>query len=293
MIIVKLNGGMGNQMFQYAAGRRLAHVHNTDLKLDLGWFHDIPQNETPRKYELAAFNVSATAASAGEIARFRETALSVRLRRILPISLPFFKRRHIYEAHFHFDADILNLPDNVYLEGYWQCPGFFADIKDVVRKEFTVRTEAVAENQQMAEEIAQRESVSIHVRRGDYVSNSVTRAGFGICPPQYYRAATEIIAARTGRPHFFVFSDDPRWVKENLSFVSPATFVDLNGPDKAYEDMRLMSLCKHHIIANSSFSWWGAWLSNNPDKIVIAPRQWFRNSETKTDDLLPKEWIRI
>lgn len=291
MIIVKLNGGMGNQMFQYAAGLRLAHVHVADLKLDLSWFDDMQQNETPRKYDLAAFNISATAASAGEIARFRETALSERLKRILPISLPFFKKRHIHEAHFHFDADILNLPDNVYLEGYWQCPRYFADIEDILRKEFTVRPMQDTANRQISEEVDQWDSISIHVRRGDYVSNSVTRAGFGICPPEYYRAAAEMIAARAGRPHFFVFSDDPGWVKKNLSFVNPATFVDLNGPGKAYEDMRLMSLCKHHIIANSSFSWWGAWLSNNPDKIVIAPRQWFRNAKTKTDDLLPKEWL--
>ena len=289
MIIVKLMGGLGNQMFQYAAGRRLAHLHRAVLKLDLSWFGSTLAVETRRRYELGAFNIQEQVASPEEAGRFREGFF---LRRF-GFLFPFRKRRHILEQHYHFDPDILQLPDNVYLEGYWQSPKYFPDIQDIIREEFTVRSEPDGGNRRMAEEIAGTESVAIHVRRGDYVSNTATSNRHGTCPMEYYQTAMKTISGGVRHPHFFVFSDDPMWARENLSWIAPGIVIDQNGLDKAFEDMRLMSLCKHHIIANSSFSWWGAWLSKNPEKIVIAPEQWFQDKNMNTDDLIPTKWTRL
>jgi hypothetical protein len=289
MIIVKLMGGLGNQMFQYAAGRRLAYLRRTDLKLDLTWFENIMAVDTKRRYELGAFNIQEQVASAEEAGRLREGLL---LRRF-GFLFPFRKQRHILEQHYHFDPDILQLPDNVYLEGYWQSPKYFYDIQDIIRAEFTVRSGPDAGNRRMAEEIAGAESVAIHVRRGDYVSSPAISSRHGTCSMEYYQTAVKTIIGRVVQPHFFVFSDDPAWAKENLSLTGPKTVIGQNGPDHAYEDMRLMSLCKHHIIANSSFSWWGAWLCRNPDKVVIAPQQWFQDKNINTGDLIPAQWTRL
>jgi hypothetical protein len=293
MIIVKLMGGLGNQMFQYAAGRRLAHVHKTELKLDVSWFSEIAAIDTKRKYELAPFNLSARFASSEEIAKCKGPELLRRIAWLFPTALPFFGKRHVYEKYFHFDPAVLTLSDNVYLEGYWQCPRYFEDIEDIIRNEFTVTPPPDATNRAMAEEIARSESVSVHVRRGDYVSNPSTNEYHGVCSLEYYQAAVKSILNCVSKPHFFIFSDDPVWAKKNLSVITPHTVIDRNGPDKAYEDMRLMSLCKHHIIANSSFSWWGAWLSKNPEKIVIAPKHWFKDPKIDARDLVPETWKRI
>ena len=282
-------GGLGNQMFQYAAGRRLTHLHRTELKLDLSWFDSILAVETKRQYELGAFNIQEHFASPEESVQFREGLL---LRRF-GFLFPFRKQRHILEQHYHCDPDILNLPDNVYLEGYWQSPKYFSDIQDIIQAEFTVRAEPDGDNRRMAEEIADSESVAVHVRRGDYVSNPATSNRHGICSMEYYNTAVKTIFDRVKQPRFFVFSDDPDWAGENLLWIAPGAIIDQNGLDKAFEDMRLMSLCKHHIIANSSFSWWSAWLSKNPEKIVIAPKQWFKDNNMSADDLIPEKWTRL
>jgi len=282
-------GGLGNQMFQYAAGRQLAHLHRTELKIDLSWFKNITAVDTKRQYELGAFNIQEHFASPLETGRFREGFL---LRRF-GFLFPFRKQCHIIERHYHFDPDILQLPDNVYLEGYWQSPKYFSDIQDIIRTEFTVKSGPGTGNRSMAEEIGRTESVAIHVRRGDYVSNPSISNRYGTCSMEYYQTAMKTILGQVRQPHFFVFSDDAAGAKENLSWIAPSTFIDLNGPDNAFEDMRLLSLCKHHIIANSSFSWWGAWLSKKPEKIVIAPRQWFKDKYINTDDLIPTKWTRL
>lgn len=293
MIIVRLVGGLGNQMFQYAAGRRLAHVHQAELKLDLGWFNEIAASDTRREYELAVFNLQPHFATSEEVAKFRKSPSFMSVLNVLGRLFPFGGQQHIKEKHFHFDPAILSLPDNVYLDGYWQSPKYFRDIEETIIKEFTIATEYTEFNKRIAESIARTESVSVHVRRGDYISNPVTSQYHGICTLDYYHAAVETISSRIRAPHFFLFSDDPDWVKKHLSSVHPMTIVDHNGPSRAYEDMRLMSLCKNHIIANSSFSWWGAWLSRSSRKIVIAPRRWFGKDNMNTDDLLPEHWLRM
>jgi hypothetical protein len=295
MVIVKLRGGMGNQMFQYAMGRRLALARGTTLKLDLGWFENC-KADSPRSYELHVFAIKEQIATEKEIELIKnadDKGPSGLLMRLLGRANRVYSKGVVMEKHFHFDPEILTLPDNVYVEGYWQTEKYFKDVAGVIRREFTVTAEPDEDNRQMSEIIGRSEAVSVHIRRGDYVSNSVMNRYHGLCSLDYYQKAMEVVASKVKNPHFFVFSDDSEWVKENVSSEYPMTFIDFNGTEKAYEDMRLMSLCGHHIIANSSFSWWGAWLCVSPDKIVIAPKSWFRNELLNTTDLIPTEWRRI
>jgi len=288
-------GGLGNQMFQYAAGRRLAHIRNTHLKIDLSWFDSITAIDTKRHYALNCFTINETFAAANDIKNLAnrdkltfQNIISKALKKLLES-----KGSHIKEKYFHFDPNILSLPYNIYLEGYWQSEKYFKDIKDLILDEFTVKTMPVDRNRELAEMITKDNAVSLHVRRGDFISNPAASKFHGTCSLDYYHSAIERIAARVDHPTFFVFSDDTAWVKDNLSISYPVTYINNNTDETAYEDMRLMSLCKHNIIANSSFSWWGAWLNRNTDKIVIAPSRWFNEESIDTRDLIPDGWIKL
>lgn len=197
------------------------------------------------------------------------------------------------EKHFHFDPEVLTVPDNVYLQGYWQSEKYFKEIGDIIRQEFSVGSSLTGKNQELAELITSTNSVSVHVRRGDYVADPNMMAMHEICDAEYYTRCVEKIRSTVKAPHFFVFSDESAWVGANMRFPFPTTVVDHNAPDRGYEDMRLMSLCRHNILANSSFSWWGAWLNTNPSKVVIAPQEWFKDTSKDTKDLIPDGWIRI
>ena len=295
MIIVKLWGGLGNQMFQYAAARRLALANDAPLKLDLGWFDRIPRGDTPREYELHVFNCVQDVASAREVKALR--GVDTRrwpkaVKRLLEAAGLLVKRSCVREKHFHFDPEVLGLRGDLYLDGYWQSAKYFADAADAIRRDFTFRDAPDSVNREFAERIRGVEAVSLHVRRGDYVAGGASRHHVSNSL-EYYAKAIAALTARLREPHFFVFSDEPAWVKENLRLDVPLTCVDLNGAGKGYEDLRLMSLCRHHIIANSSFSWWGAWLSDHPEKIVIAPRQWFARDDKNTADLIPEGWLQL
>jgi len=289
MIITRLSGGLGNQMFQYAAGRRLAHVLAVELKLDVTWLGK-PGN---RAYSLENFNVRENFASASEIAAVVPKG---RLEQALAKKWPKKWPKYIQEKHFHFDPEILNLHDDVYLKGYWQSEKYFSDIAAILRGEFTVKTPLSGKNKELSETIASNQSVSIHIRRGDYVTAHKTKQVHGACGLDYYFRCVDYLKQLVKNAHFFIFSDDPQWAGDNLKQLCPATFVDCNRAGKDYEDLRLMSRCNHHIIANSTFSWWGAWLNPREDKIVLAPRQWFdKNTQDsmKMDDLFPSGWILL
>lgn len=294
MVIVKLIGGLGNQLFQYAAGRRLAHVRGRELKLDMSGL-DNPDYRAVRRYELAPFNVIQTFASEEEISRLTQPPPGLLSRFFLrvtrKIECPCMS--YVKERHYHFDPRILDLPDGVYLDGYWQSERYFADAAELIRKEVKVNAPLTGCNAELAREIGDHQAVSLHVRRGDYITDPITHRAHGVCDLQYYARAVAYIATRVDAPMFFVFSDDPEWVRENLKLSYPLRVVDHNGPEHGHEDMRLMSLCQHHIIANSSFSWWGAWLNPRPDKIVVAPERWFNNHSADTRDLYPAGWVRL
>lgn len=289
MVVVKLMGGLGNQMFQYACGRRIALANSVQLKLDTS---DVT-GKSGRAYGLCHLNISAEIASGAEIGHFRKSDLIRKtLYRAHLIRTPYREHNVVRERFFHFDERIPSLSDDTYLEGYWQSERYFSDIKDVIRREFTFKHEPDSQNERMAQEILHTNAVSVHVRRGDYVSDPTINKIHGTCSTEYYRQAVKLIADNVRQPHFFVFSDDQEWVKSNLLLDYQVTYVTHNSHNRSFEDLRLISQCKHHIIANSSFGWWGAWLNQNPKKIVIAPARWFNQCKADTRDLLPESWIK-
>jgi len=296
MIIVKLSGGLGNQMFQYAAGRRLAFHRNVPLKLDLAGFGATTPEETPRHYALNVFNIAEEFAGPEEVAQLCKPGnnlLMKSLKNVSGIFLSLSRQTCFKERHFHFDPSLLRLGSNVYLDGYWQSEKYFCSAQNIIRNDFTVSTPLAGANLDASNRIISTNSVSLHVRRGDYVTNPATGHYHGLCSPEYYQQAVDYIANRTSDPHLIIFSDDICWVREQLRLPRPVTFVEHNGPEFSHEDLRLMSLCKHNIIANSSFSWWGAWLNRNPEKMVVAPEQWFNRQDISIADLIPPDWHRI
>jgi hypothetical protein len=288
MIITRLFGGLGNQLFQYALARRLSILHNVALKLD------VSQIETYkiRKYSLNPFNIIEDFITEKDIARIKGRGL-LSFRRLTEKILPYYKRSYVCERFFHFDPNILSSPKNVYLNGFWQSEKYFKDIEDVIRREFTIKIKPDSNNKQITKLIKSVNAVSLHVRRTDYISNAAMNQFHGTCDLVYYQRAVEIIAREVLSPHFFVFSDDILWAKNNLILEYPTVFISHNNNTKDFEDLRLITQCKHHIISNSSFSWWGAWLNEKHDKIVIAPKKWFNDESIDTRDLIPETWIRI
>lgn len=270
MIITKLIGGLGNQMFQYAVARRLALVNNDALKLDITGY----QSYSLRQYCLNQLNIVEQIASSEEISDLKS-------------------RNYFREKYFHFDPEILKLGCNVYLDGYWQSAKYFRDISAVIRREFTVRTPLVGLNLEWAEEIGKCHSVAVHIRRGDYVTNPATNHFHGVCQVDYYRNAMNTIIQNVPRARFFIFSDDPLWARQYIGQGLSCFYIANNDAEHGFEDLRLMSFCKDHIIANSTFSWWGAWLAEYSKKTVFAPRQWFNHNTYDTQDLIQDDWRLI
>ena len=273
MVIVRLMGGLGNQMFQYAAARATSLRTGASLKLDLSWFDDEGSRVTPRReYELEPFELPTELATEAEIAR----SLRRRILRRRP--------RILVDPTLRFDPRVLDAED-VRLIGYWQSERYFADHADTIRTDFALPAADVA----LEEQLASVESVSVHVRRGDYASDQVASSELGVLPLEYYETAVERVEQLLPQAEFFVFSNDPGWCADNLRIDAPHTFMALG---RSHDDLRLMSVCRHHILANSSFGWWGAWLREERDTIVVAPERWFRGSRFDTRDLIPDRWLR-
>ena len=291
MIIACIRGGLGNQMFQYAMARSLAVRLDTDLKLDLTHYHDT----SFRAFELGVFRLRFEEATTREIDLYpvHNIPLLRKLRRKLTgIGRP----RHFFpETGLQYHPEVWSLHPDTYLKGYWHHAQYFEGITDIIREEFSFAHPLRERNRHYLDNIETTNSISLHVRRGDYVSNKAVLALNGVCSPEYYREAVRTIAQQVDNPHFFVFSDDPDWVRTNLPIDHPSTIVEGNTGEFGYEDLHLMSRCRHQVIANSTFSWWGAWLNPNPDKLVIAPGRWYADPETdrQVAGLLPTTWRRL
>ncbi len=277
MITVYIMGGIGNQLFQYAAARRLAHKLNTELKLDTTFY----EHDNLRSYALNLFNIKETIATPEEIQRARK----------------FSKESGLGVEPFgtNFMPEVLNYPDNVWLYGYWANEIYFADIADILRREFTLKNSLSPAAQRWKEKIlAAQCSVSLHFRHGDYAYNSVINdAQSRIIPLDYYYHCIELLQREYKNLTLFIFSDNLNWLKENFRSDLPTEFVE--GEDlQDVEELYLMSLCKHNIIANSTFSWWGAWLNQNPDKKVFSPVSNTEKIPPPTNILTDSEkWIRM
>ena len=287
MVISRLIGGLGNQMFQYAAGRALANINNCELKLDVS---DFKNYKIHNGYELSLFNIKAEIASDSEILTL--AGAQSRLTRFFFKKFGLKKKTHFIEKNFAFDIELLKPRRFVYIDGYWQSYQYFESIESQLRSELTPKTCLSGLNLEISKQIAKCNSVSLHIRRGDYVNNLEANKTHGFIGLEYYNRAISFINEQVLYPHFFVFSDDIAWAKENLGLIANVNFIAHNQGRSSFEDMRLMSLCKYNIIANSSFSWWGAWLNAAPGKIVIAPKQWFANMQD-TRDLMPDNWLKM
>lgn len=289
MIISQIIGGLGNQMFQYAAGRAVSLEHREELLLDTSGFANY---ELHQGFELQRiFSCPITIASEMDLKKILCYRNKTIIRRLCS-ALKLCTNNFIVEPHFHYWAGIHKISKNSYLTGYWQSEKYFSHIAETIRTDFTFSIPLSEKNAKLAKQISQVNAVSLHVRRGDYAFNPKTAATHGLCSLDYYQAAIQLMAERVQQPYFYIFSDDTAWVKDNLMINFPHQFVDHNSGLESYNDMHLMSLCQHHIIANSSFSWWGAWLNTNVEKIVVAPQKWFDN-QTNVSDLLPQTWVRL
>jgi Glycosyl transferase family 11 len=294
MLVANLIGGLGNQMFQYASAWALASEHGMELKLDISDFHRFP----PRRYLLDHFRVDALIARPDELALFDKDSNRLRAgTRKFVARLRGINRvtgRTIFERGFPWQKVPLDRSVDTLLIGYWQSERYFLPLANQVRHVFTLKLPPDDPTQRLLEDIDRHSAVSLHVRRGDYASNPVVQAKHGLLGLDYYAAAIAHILTFEPNAKFYVFSDDMNWVRASLPIAAPVEYVDLNGPDEPHEDLRLMSRCRHHIIANSSLSWWGAWLNPSPGKVVIAPRQWF-TPESRRDarDIVPPGWVRL
>jgi len=290
MVLVQLNGGLGNQLFQYALGRRIALIRDAALHFETSAFQF--QN---REYKLHHYNIKGSPASERDVKRFLRWEQNPKLRGIYGLyhtNRPYYRRHIVDEQSVPFDENILQVPKSVFLRGYWQSEKYFVAIENILREDLQVKTRLDGLNLETAEKINRCLAVSLHIRRSDYVTDAATNQTHGLLSLEYYRRAISFILHSFPAATFFVFSDDSPWVKANLHIEAPHFFIDHNTYKTDYEDLRLMSFCKHHIIANSSFSWWGAWLCRNPDKKVVAPKQWY-SIEIDTRDLLPEDWIKL
>lgn len=285
MIITHINGGLGNQMFQYAAGRALALRHDVELLLDTREY----DGSTQFDFMLDHFAIVARQGLPSVLPPERRQD---RLRYL--IWRGFKLRPHLFrENGLSYNAGFDSTGNGTYLKGYWQSERYFKSVEAVLRADLKIVTPPSPVNAAILAELAERPAISLHIRRGDYVQNARTNATHGTCSLDYYRRALDLIAARMSeKPVIFAFSDDPAWMRENLVLPYEMRVMDQNGSDRNYEDLRLMSACRHHIIANSSFSWWGAWLNPSVDKIVVAPKNWFANPKMENPDICPPSWIR-
>ena len=285
-VIVGIMGGLGNQLFQYAAARALSLKLNSRLVIDLSWF----MGDYGRNYCLDIFNLPAKYSNRYQIlpfwvGRFAQRILKELLRKRLGASA-------YVEPHFNYDDNFSNIGDSVYLSGYFQSPKYFLGFDDQLREDLKFPSDYPDKLKPILQRISKSEAIAIHIRRGDYLASKKNVDIYHSQSNQYYCEAVSLLAKNLKNPYCFIFSDDHSWVRTNLSFNIPYEIVDINLPDEPFWDLMLMSRCKHFVIANSTFSWWAAWLSDNPEKKVIAPKKWFK-SDKSVHDLLPIVWVRL
>jgi hypothetical protein len=293
MIITKLKGGLGNQMFQYAAARSLALEKSTWVYLDPSFlYEDAKGRWTQRAYELDCFNIAYKFERSGRINFLRSLNHRTRMRKLSESGFWPFSYANFTEQAGGFNESFFNNPVNTYLDGYFQSEKYFVRHRETLLKDFTFQQKPEGRNEELISRLTETNALSIHVRRGDYVSLTSASSFHGFAGEDYY--STAIKDMFLNQPQIsvsVVFSDDIEWAKKHITTPVNTIYVDWNS--KGYEDLRLMTHCKHHIIANSSFSWWGAWLGEKKDSRIMAPRKWFADANASDKDIIPERWQRI
>jgi hypothetical protein len=302
MVIVKIKGGLGNQFFQYATALNVAKKLDVELKLDL---ESILDSNCRYKYRLDKFNIFEERASIEEIKKLKNYScnqLVFSIFKKIKFHCIYNKKTHIIEnSFFNPDAEVINPRNiNLYLDGWFGNPKYFESIKNILDNKLMLRTQSEKNNLLFHKKIVNTQSVAIHIRRGDYTINSF----FGLLPLEYYHLAVDFIKKNIANPTFFVFSNDMQWVKENLTIDGEVYFMEENANNDFFtytqgdfEDFNLMKSCKHHIIANSTFSWWSAYMSSNKYKIVVAPKVWYKDRRAQliyeNSDFIDRSWILL
>lgn len=288
-----LQGGLGNQMFQYAIARALSEHYQSAFLLDRSWF-DVPQAETtPRPYQLDLLNINEGLDSEVAFPK-RPNKLMRSLQKWLPVGPVIYYQQNAFE----FDARLLHLKAisqrDLFLFGYWQAFPYIETIRPILQGEFKTKKSIAEHYQPYLEQIRSSEAVMLHIRRGDYVNSPSAAKFHGVLPLSYYQQAIEALLLNQPNAHFFIFSDDLPWAKEALPKDLKITFVENSlQADAAAQELQLMYECQHHIIANSSLSWWGAWLKKDCSGLVFAPNRWISDSSLDLSNLLPANWQRI
>lgn len=297
--VVKLWGGLGNQMFQYAFGQSLAKQSDGKVAYDTSWFEEMRsldwKHTVERRYGLSVFNASVCFATSVQIAEccreglVRYSRLPGEIRKWFKIPKYKVSSGKILESRENvYDETLLEAKSFGYYEGYYQTEKYFKMIRSQLLEAFSLADPLNQENQLMLKQIREHNAISLHVRRGDYVQLADI---YGVCSSAYYKNAVEYMLSHVQNPHFFIFSDDTEWVRDHLKLDIDCTIVDINDEKTAHWDLELMKNCQHHIIANSSFSWWGAWLNVNPEKIVLTPQRWF--ADGRATDVICEDWVPI
>jgi hypothetical protein len=302
MIVSRMEGGLGNQMFQYAYGAYVAHKHGCEHWLDISSYMEAPAHG----YLLDRFQIEAGVATSAMLAlrprRYRKpepTGVSSRtsFARQLCAILPHRGWRRHKESPFGFHPRHLKISSGRYLVGYWQSEQFFPGMKTDLLRQFTLRSELSGASQRVAERIEACNSLSIHVRRGDYVSDATAARIYYPLELYYYLRAIEAWgrsqAVAGGTPQVFIFSNDIGWCRQHFQLDWPVYFVDHNTPATAHEDLVLMSLAKSCVIANSTFSWWAAWLNRRQGATIYAPSRWFLPGTLDGSGIVPAAWSRL
>lgn len=273
MVVIKITGGLGNQMFQYAAAKALSLDKKLNLKIDKSSFQEYKLHA----YGLHHFNVKPKFYSADSIwkKKFKR----------------FFKKTFFYkESTFDYNKELFNInADEIFLEGYFQSEKYFINYENEIRNDFLIKSPLKQQTIDTVTYMQSVNAVSIHFRRVDYIGNAVHETD----KTEFYKEALKLIESKVKNPVYFLFSDDMPWVKENFTTNFETHYIDFNNAETNYEDLKLMSSCKHNIVTNSSFSWWGAWLNSNPGKIVVAPKLWFNDEKLDAKDIIPESWIKV
>jgi hypothetical protein len=296
MIFVKLISGLGNQLFQYVLARQLSIQNSTSLKLDTSFY----DTQNIRSYKLDNYNINAAVATEKElddlIGVYNRSTIFAKFYKKMQSCLPKHYRRFYSEGEWWvYEPEVLKVFGKVYLDGYWQHYKYFEKVDPLIFDELTLKGDFSEDALRFIYEIENTPvSVSLHIRRGDYITDAQANNLMGVLPIDYYLKAIEIIKDQCENITVFVFSDDLNWAESNLKLDVPTKFVDIDGGAKEDVELDLMRRCNHNIIANSSFSWWGGFLNRNSNKIVIAPKQWVRPLDVneKINIQLPR-WIKV
>ena len=299
MIVVRLMGGLGNQMFQYATAYALAKRNNTEVKIDVTLLEQNKKHAhekvTHRELDLETFNLKLVFASQKEIDHFNGKVHNNLFGKIINKLGSFSRAKDlILETGRGFNEHVLNLKDNKCLVGAWQSESYFSDLKEEIKKIFKFKMAIPESSKEIFDQINNVNSVCVNVRRGDYITSPIYSKNIGALQPTYYNSGINWMEEKLSSPHFFVFSDDVEWCKSNIVSKSPLHFIGHEHAGVKFNTyIQLMSKCKHFVISNSTFAWWAAYLGEKENTNVVAPVKWSRSDEFFPKDIIPGRWIKM